>query len=53
MSVSSTRIIQQVLMVNNKSQKTNALAEGLTERISSMLDKTASKILHKQKLGDW
>ena len=35
-----------------KSTKTNLLAEGLIERTSSMLDKIASKMIHKEEEGD-
>ena len=35
-----------------KSPKTNTLADGLTERNSSMLDEVASKTVHKDEEGD-
>ena len=35
-----------------KSPKTNTLADGLIERISSMLDEIASKAVHKEEEGD-
>ena len=35
-----------------KYSKTNALADGLIERASSMLDEIASKTVHKDKEGD-
>ena len=35
-----------------RSPKTNTLADGLTDRTSSMLDEIASNIVHKDKDGD-
>ena len=35
-----------------KSPKTKALADGLIERTSSMLDETESKTVHKDEKGD-
>ena len=48
-SISTTRIGYPVLMMD---VKTNALADGLIEKTSSMIDEAASKIVHKDKEGD-
>ena len=49
---SFSRIAYPVLMTL-MSAKTNTLADGLIERISSMLDEIESKTVHGNKEGDW
>ena len=47
-SISSTKIVQLVLMTNVKVSKEEELADGLIDRTSSTLDITTSKFVHKE-----
>ena len=51
-SISSTKIVQLVLMTNVKVSKEEELADGLIDRTSSILDITTSKFVHKEEDGD-
>ena len=51
-SISSTKIVQLVLMTNVKVSKEEELADGLIDRTSSILDITTSKFVHKKEDGD-
>ena len=50
-SISSTKIVQLVLMTNVKVSK-EELVDGLIDRTSSNLDITTSKFVHKEEDGD-
>ena len=45
-------LVSQSLSWKLESPKTNTLADGLIERTSSMLDKIASKTVHKDEEND-
>ena len=51
MSISSTRIGKQALLMDVKVSKDKRLVVGLTERTSSMLDEIESKTVHKDEEG--
>ena len=51
-SISSTKIVQLVLMTNVKVSKEEELADELIDRTSSILDITTSKFVHKEEDGD-
>ena len=51
-SICPTRISEPVLMTDEKSPKTNTIADGLIGRTSSMFDEIESKTMHKDKKSD-